>query len=163
MAPEPYFLINTSLSYLLHEDIALVLPKDVLLELGVVQKSGRQLLGKLFRTGAWGGGVQEDSDITEATAAEQYKKYKRTCFLHFLRAFSVAFSALPSAAFLIHSAASSCAVARPPDPVRPAASPGPPRSGAPWWCRPRTARVRATGRYAPSQVHPPRRVGRLTF
>ena len=60
---------------LLHEGIALVLPKDVLLELGVVQKSGRQLLGKLFRTGAWGGGVQGSSIITEAIVAEQDKKY----------------------------------------------------------------------------------------
>ncbi len=42
---------------LLHEGIALVLPEDVLIELGIVQKSGRQLLGKLFRTEDWGGGV----------------------------------------------------------------------------------------------------------
>ena len=56
---------------LLEEGMALVLPEDVLLELGDLQKSGRQLLGKLFRTGAWSGVVQGGLNVTEAIAVEQ--------------------------------------------------------------------------------------------
>jgi hypothetical protein len=43
----------------------------VFLELGDLQKSGHQLLGKLFRTGAWGGGVKGELIIAEAIAAAQ--------------------------------------------------------------------------------------------